>query len=113
MSRTTRRGLVALAVAALLGGAAAPAAFAGETVSWSSLCSGYSGKSFYTPATGMGYSITAAGDNDQVGAAIRYYGGSTAYTKGNGYAERARAAALNGGYHQSYCGFTVTKSSTA
>jgi hypothetical protein len=113
MFKNRQRGLVVLAAVALFGVVSAPAAYAGANVTWTSICSGYSGKSFYTASNGMGYAITTAGDSDQVGAAIRYSSGSTAYTKGNGYAERSRAAALYGGYHQSYCGLTVTKSSTA
>ncbi len=51
----------------------------------------------------MGWAYTVAADEDEVGAAVRYYASSTAYTRGYGYAERSRAAENYGGYHQSYC----------
>ncbi len=51
----------------------------------------------------LSYSQTVANDNDEVGAAVRYYLGSTAYTHGYGYALRSRATLSYGGYHQSYC----------
>ncbi len=110
MSKNRRRVLAVLAVSALLAGPTASAAHAGAARSWWSVCAAYSGKSWYS-TSGMGYAITTVSDNDQVGAAVRYYGGSTKFTRGYGYAERSRAAAPTGGYHQSYCGMTVTVSS--
>lgn len=113
MVRTHFRQPLTVVVAAIILGASATSAAAGDAVTWTSICSGYAGKSYYIPSSGTGYSTTTAADNDRVGAAIRYYNGSTPYSHGNGYAEHKRAAALHGGFHQSYCVRTVTKVSTA
>lgn len=102
MVRFKRAALVA-AVAVLLSGVGATSASALGNTTWVTGCAGYAGRSWYSSSSGTGYASTTASDNDEVGAAIRYYGGSTSYTKANGYALRSRAAVLTGGYHQSYC----------
>ncbi len=113
MARNRRVGLIALVAVLLVGGVSVPAnAYSGPAVTWSTLCSSYSGVSGYTEPSGMGWAFTVAGDNDEVGAAIRYYAGSTAYNHGYGYAEYDRAAVLYGGYHQSYC-FPGTQTHTS
>jgi hypothetical protein len=111
--RRGRRGVAVLTVAMLIGGWGASAASAGAAVSWATLCAGYSGKSWYSTSSGIGYSLTVASDNDEVGAALVYYIGTTAHTHGNGRAERSRAVVPSGGSHQSYCGWTVSRRSNA
>jgi hypothetical protein len=98
-------GRVALATvaAALLGALVVPSAQALGTTTWSTVCAAYQGKSWYNGTYDTGYSQTTANDNDEVGAAVRYYLGSTAYTHGYGYALRTRSSTPYGGYHQSYC----------
>lgn len=84
---------------------------ASASVTWSTWCAGYTGNSWYNTAHNVGWALTVANDNDKVGAAVRYYQGAIPYTTGNGYAERSRTGINYGGYHRSYCGITLTKSS--
>jgi hypothetical protein len=100
--RVRRVSIATVVLTAMFGLIAAPAHAYGS-VTWQTACSGYTGSSFYLTSTGVAYSRTQAGDNDEVGAAIRYYQGSTAFTHGFGFAERRRSAVSHGGYHQSYC----------
>jgi len=99
--RFVKRALTATTVAVTIGMLGAIPASASTT--WSTLCAGYAGTSWYSAGPGMGYASTTASDNDEVGAAIRYSGGSINYQRDLGYSLVARAAVLYGGYHQSYC----------
>ncbi|HEY0188892.1 MAG TPA: hypothetical protein VGC67_15475 [Cellulomonas sp.] len=104
--RTRWRAVAVLVVTMMVGGIGASGAWAVSNPTWSTLCAGYSGRTWYVG--GIGYASTTASDNDTVGAAVRYYGGRTACTTRAHHAERSRAAVQTGGYHQSYCGWTQT-----
>lgn len=97
------RAASATALALLLGALVVAPASAHGSTTWITWCDAYSGNSWYNTGTGIAYSVTGSDGGDEVGAAVRYYQGSTAYTTGFGYAQRTRALASYGGYHQSYC----------
>lgn len=101
--KTTLKVCATVGVVVAISNIGITSASAMGSISWATLCAGYTGKSWYTESSGVAYAVTAANDDDEVGAAVRYYGGQTSYTKGYGYALRSRAAVSYGGYHQSYC----------
>lgn len=79
---------------------AAPASAYGS-VTWSTLCGGYAGKSWYTSSTGISHAHTQASDNQPVRVAVRFYQGRGTIRDSNGYVYESSTIAAYGGWHSS------------